>query len=35
MPDPAAVDGDPELVLDAFRSVRDELQRRLRVLFGA
>ena len=34
LPDPAAVEGDEEARLDAFRSVRDELVRRLRVVFG-
>ena len=34
LPDPAAVDGSEEDKLDAFRSVRDELSRRLRVLFA-
>ena len=34
LPDPAAVTGTEETRLDAFRSVRDELLRRLKVLFG-
>ena len=34
LPDPAAVTGTEETRLDAFRSVRDELRRRLKVLFG-
>jgi len=34
LPDPAAVDGPPEERLAAFRAVRDELRRRLAVLFG-
>ncbi len=34
LPDPAAVVGSDEQVLDAFRGVRDELQTRLRVLFA-
>lgn len=33
LPDPAAVDDSPQARMDAFRRVRDELQRRLRVLF--
>lgn len=33
MPDPAAVDSSPEARLDAFREVRDELVRRLAVVF--
>ena len=33
-PDPAAVTGSEETRLDAFRFVRDELLRRLKVLFG-
>lgn len=33
LPDPAGASDDPEEELEAFRSVRDELQRRLRVLF--
>ena len=33
-PDPAAVTGTEETRLNAFRSVRDELRRRLKVLFG-
>ena len=34
LPDPAAVTGTEETRLNAFRSVRDELLRRLMVLFG-
>jgi molybdopterin-guanine dinucleotide biosynthesis protein MobB len=34
LPDPAGVTGTEETRLDAFRSVRDELRRRLNVLFG-
>jgi len=34
LPDPAAVEGSEEERLDAFREVRDELRRRLGVLFG-
>jgi arsenate reductase len=34
LPDPAAVEGGEETRLDAFRSVRDELFRRLKLLFG-
>lgn len=34
LPDPAAVPGAEESRLNAFRSVRDELLRRLEVLFG-
>jgi arsenate reductase len=34
LPDPAVVTGTGETRLDAFRSVRDELIRRLKVLFG-
>ena len=34
LPDPAAVTGTEETRLDAFRSVRDELRLRLKVLFG-
>jgi arsenate reductase len=34
LPDPAAVTGTEETRLNAFRSVRDELRRRLKVLFG-
>jgi thioredoxin type arsenate reductase len=35
LPDPAAVEGSEDDKLDAFREVRDELLRRLRVLFAA
>jgi arsenate reductase len=34
LPDPAGVTGTEESRLSAFRSVRDELLRRLKVLFG-
>ncbi len=34
MPDPAAASGSEERKLEAFRRVRDELRRRLEVLFG-
>jgi len=34
LPDPGAVTGTEGTRLDAFRSVRDELLRRLKVLFG-
>jgi len=34
LPDPASVTGTEEARLNAFRSVRDELLRRLKVLFG-
>jgi arsenate reductase len=34
LPDPAGIAGTEEARLNAFRSVRDELLRRLRVLFG-
>jgi arsenate reductase (thioredoxin) len=34
LPDPATVAGPEETRLDAFRTVRDELLRRLKVLFG-
>jgi arsenate reductase len=34
LPDPAAVEGSDVQVLAAFRDVRDELERRLRVLFA-
>lgn len=34
LPDPAAAVGSPEERLDAFREVRDELRRRLSVVFG-
>jgi protein-tyrosine-phosphatase len=34
LPDPAAVTGTEETRLNAFRSVRDELRSRLKVLFG-
>lgn len=33
LPDPAAAEGNEETRLDAFRSVRDELRRRLKALF--
>ena len=32
LPDPAAVQGDDEVRLTAFRAVRDELERRIRLL---
>ncbi|MDA8122629.1 MAG: arsenate reductase ArsC [Deltaproteobacteria bacterium] len=35
LPDPASVAGTEEARLNAFRSVRDELLRRLKVLFGS
>ena len=34
LPDPAAAEGSDDEVLDSFRSVRDELRRRLTPLFG-
>ncbi|MDO8738091.1 arsenate reductase ArsC, partial [Candidatus Deferrimicrobium sp.] len=34
LPDPAGVTGTEETRLSAFRTVRDELRRRLKVLFG-
>jgi arsenate reductase len=34
LPDPAAVTGTEETRLNTFRSVRDELRRRLKALFG-
>lgn len=34
LPDPAAVQGDPEARLQAFRNVRDELERRIRQLLS-
>jgi arsenate reductase len=34
LPDPAASTGDDNAVLDAFRRVRDELERRLHLLFA-
>jgi arsenate reductase len=34
LPDPAGITGTEETRLNAFRSVRDELVRRLKVLFG-
>lgn len=34
LPDPAAAVGTPQAQLDAFREVRDELHRRLSVVFG-
>ena len=33
LPDPAAVDGDDETRLNAFRAVRDELRRRISVIY--
>lgn len=35
LPDPAAMEGSEAELLDEFRAVRDELQRRLRVLFAS
>lgn len=35
LPDPAAVEGPGDARLQAFRDVRDELRRRLAVVFGA
>jgi arsenate reductase len=35
LPDPAAVDADPDACLDAFRSVRDELRTRIGRLFAS
>jgi arsenate reductase len=35
LPDPAGVGGTDEFELQAFREVRDELHRRLAVVFGA
>ena len=35
LPDPAATTGSDEEVLASFRSVRDEIQRRLALLFGS
>jgi protein-tyrosine-phosphatase len=35
LPDPAGVAGPDEARLNAFRSVRDELLRRMKVLFGS
>lgn len=35
LPDPAGINGSDEERLDAFREVRDELRRRLAVLFGS
>jgi thioredoxin type arsenate reductase len=35
LPDPAAVRGDETAVLDAFRSVRDDIRSRVRQLFGS
>lgn len=35
LPDPAGVGGDDEARLEAFRRVRDELRRRLAVVFAA
>jgi len=34
LPDPTGVTGTEEIRLNAFRTVRDELRRRLKVLFG-
>jgi len=34
LPDPAGVEGSEQHELDAFRAARDELQRRLGVVFG-
>ncbi|MDE0074303.1 MAG: arsenate reductase ArsC [Gammaproteobacteria bacterium] len=34
LPDPAAATGSPQEQLEAFREVRDELHRRLSVVFG-
>ena len=34
MPDPAGVEGNEQARLDAFRQTRDELRRRLAVVFG-
>ena len=34
LPDPAGVEGDQAARLDAFRQTRDELRRRLAVVFG-
>jgi len=34
LPDPAAAPGTEESRLNAFRTVRDELRRRMKVLFG-
>ena len=34
LPDPAAAAGSPEAQFDAFRKVRDELRKRLAVVFG-
>jgi thioredoxin type arsenate reductase len=34
LPDPAAVTGSDEAILDSFRSVRDEIERRLRALLS-
>ena len=34
LPDPASVEGDEQARLDAFRQTRDELRRRLAVVFG-
>lgn len=33
LPDPAAVTGSEEEVLDSFRDVRDEIRRRLEIVF--
>ena len=34
LPDPAAATGSEEEVLDSFRHVRDEIHRRLEIVFG-
>ena len=34
LPDPAAATGPEEAILDSFRRVRDEIRRRLEVVFG-
>jgi arsenate reductase len=35
LPDPASGDDDPDKALEAFRSVREELRRRIGRLFGS